>query len=158
MKSARKVLMNKSSDAATGARVRTGNRGITQIKRFAALLLFAASTAHSYVGSFDPERHEYTGPQLVTFVDSNAAPIRCIEMATEMGDYAGAVLGVLAPMAACTDATKIDCTIIAPISPGAGQLIAVVGALAGPDALLGHEFRHCRDHDFHPAALPFVKL
>jgi hypothetical protein len=122
-----------------------------------AAALFAASAAHGYVGSFDPDQHEYNGPQLVTFVDSNAAPVRCIGMAAQAGDMAGAVLGLLAPMTACTDSTTFDCTIIAPISPGAGQLIAAVGALAGPDALLGHEFRHCRDHDYHPALLPFAK-
>jgi hypothetical protein len=157
MNRARKNFMNVSSYAATSSRVRAENRYATRIKRLAAVMLFAASAAHGYVGTFDPDQHEYTGPQLVTFVDSNAAPVRCIGLATEIGDYAGAILGLLAPMAACTDATSIECTIVAPISPGAGQLIAAIGALAGPDAVLGHEFRHCRDHDYHPAAMPFAK-
>jgi len=142
---------------ATAAVAPAGNQGSTGLKTLAAILLLAASTAHGYVGTFDPDQREYTGPQLVTFIDSNAAPLECIGLAAEIGDVGGAVLGMLAPMAACTHATGIECKIIAPISPGAGQLIAAIGALAGPDATLGHEFRHCRDHDYHPAALPFVK-
>jgi hypothetical protein len=136
---------------------RAGNPRTGQLKCLVASLLFVASTAHGYLGTFDPDRHEYTGPQLVTFIDSNAAPVRCLGLAAEIGDVAGIVVGLVAPMAACTNATGIECMIIAPISPGAGQLIAALGALAGPDALLGHEFRHCHDHDYHPAALPFVK-
>jgi hypothetical protein len=136
---------------------RPGNRGAGLLKCLIAALLFSASPVSAYLGTFDPDRHEYTGPQLVTFVDSNAAPVRCLGLAADIGDVAGVVLGLVAPMAACTNATGIECTIIAPISPGAGQMIAALGALAGPDAVLGHEFRHCHDHDYHPAALPFVK-
>lgn len=157
MKSARKDCNAKipALTVRAGAPEKISRAG--QFKCLAAALLFAASSAHSYIGTFDPPRFEYTGPQLVTFVDSHAAPVRCLSQAAKIGDYASLVLGVLVPMAACTDNTGIDCTIIAPISAGPGQLIAALGALAGPDALLGHEFRHCRDHDYHPAALPFVK-
>ena len=123
----------------------------------AALALAGAATAQAYVGTFDPEPREYTGPQLVTLVDSNAAPVRCIQLAVQSGDISSAVLGVLAPMTACTREGTTDCTIIAPISRGIGQLVAAVGALAGPDAVLGHEFRHCREAHFHPAALPFLE-
>jgi hypothetical protein len=123
----------------------------------AALALAGAATAQAYVGTFDPEPREYTGPQLVTLVDSNAAPVRCIQLAVQSGDISSAVLGVLAPMTACTRESATDCTIIAPISRGIGQLVAAVGAMAGPDAVLGHEFRHCREAHFHPAGLPFVE-
>jgi hypothetical protein len=125
--------------------------------RAAALALFlaGASTTQAYVGTFDPEPREYTGPQLVTFIDSNAAPVRCIQLAVQSGDISSAVLGMVAPMAACTREAATDCTIIAPISRGVGQIVAAVGAMAGPDAVLGHEFRHCRDTHFHPAGLPF---
>lgn len=136
---------------------RAGKRTIARITCLAATLLLAASAAHGYLGTFDPDLHEYTGPQLVTVVDSNAAPLQCIGLAAEIGDVGGAVLGLLVPMAACTHSAGVECKIIAPISPGAGQLVAAVGALAGPDALLGHEFRHCRDIDYHPAAMPFAK-
>lgn len=152
------VPTGKSPNAATDARTRSEIRGTARIKWFVALTLFAASTAYGSMGDFDPDRHEYTGPQLVTFVDSHSAPTRCIGLATEIGDYAGAILGMLAPMAACADATKIDCTIIAPISAGPGQLFAAVGANASPDEVLGHEFRHCRDHDYHPVLQPYAKV
>lgn len=144
-------------DGANAVRARAGNRAVPRISSLAAAMLLAASCAHGYVGTFDPDLHEYTGPQLVTFVDTNAAPFECIGLAAEIGDVGGAVLGLLAPMAACTHSAGVKCKIIAPISPGAGQLIAAVGALAGPDALLGHEFRHCRDNDYHPPAMPFAK-
>src|SRR5438094_10673108 len=117
----------------------------------AALALAGAATAHAYVGTFDPEPREYTGPQLVTLVDSNVAPVRCLQLAVQSGDIPSALLGMVAPMAACTREGTTECTIIAPISRGVGQLIAVVGAMAGPDAVLGHEFRHCREVHFHPA-------
>ena len=144
-------------DGANAVRARAGNRTVTRFKCLAVTMLLAASSAHGYLGTFDPDLHEYTGPQLVTFVDSNAAPLECIGLAADIGDVGGAVLGLLAPMAACTHSAGVTCKIIAPISPGAGQLIAAVGALAGPDALLGHEFRHCRDNDYHPPAMPFAK-
>lgn len=121
----------------------------------AAALLWSAS-AHAYVGSFNPG-HDYEGPQLVTFVDSNAAPLRCLKLAADKGDAGSVVLGMIAPMAACTHVGYEECTIIAPISPGAGQVLAAVGALASPNAVLGHEFRHCKDRHFHPDGLPFAE-
>jgi hypothetical protein len=123
----------------------------------AALALACAASAQGYVGSFDPDPREYTGPQLVTFIDSNAAPVRCIQLAVQSGDISSAMLGMIAPMTACTREGTVDCTIIAPISRGIGQLVAAVGAMARPDAVLGHEFRHCRDTHFHPAGLPFLE-
>jgi hypothetical protein len=133
------------------------SKSSSRIKWFVALALFAASAAHGSMGDFDPDQHEYTGPQLITFVDSHSASSRCIGLASEIGDYAGAVLGMVAPMAACADASKINCTIIAPISAGPGQLFAAVAAHASPDEVLGHEFRHCRDHDYHPVLQPNAK-
>ena len=123
----------------------------------AALLLAVAGAASAYVGTFDPEPREYAGPQLVTFVDSQAAPVRCLRLAVQSADISSVVLALVAPMAACTREGTDDCVIVAPISRGIGQLVAAVGALAGPDAVLGHEFRHCRDAHFHPAALPFIE-
>jgi hypothetical protein len=108
----------------------------------AAAALIAAGNAHGYIGTFNPNR-EYAGLQLATFVDSNAAPLRCLGLAAEKGDVGSVVIGMVAPMTACTYQGYNECTIIAPISPGAGQVLAAVTALAGPDALLGHEFRHC---------------
>lgn len=123
----------------------------------AVFLLVAAAPARAYIGTFNPERHDYRGPQLVTFVDSNAAPVQCIGLAAEKGDLVTAVLGLVAPMTACTHVAHDDCTIIAPISAGVGQVFAAVAAFAGPNALLGHEFRHCRDHYFHADSLPFAE-
>lgn len=123
----------------------------------AMLALACAANAQAFVGTFDPEPREYTGPQLVTFIDSNAAPVRCIQLAVQSGDIQSAVLGMIAPMTACTREGTADCTIIAPISKGVGQLVAAVGAMAAPDAVLGHEFRHCREAHFHPAGLPFLE-
>ena len=157
MKNTRRDHLVAHRDGANAARAGAGNRTVTRFKCLAVAMLLAASSAHGYLGTFDPDSHEYTGPQLVTFVDSNAAPFECIGLAAEIGDVGGAVLGLFAPMAACTHSAGATCRIIAPISPGAGQLIAAIGALAGPDALLGHEFRHCRDNDYHPPAMPFAK-
>lgn len=120
-------------------------------------VLLTASTAHAYVGTFDPARQPYTGPRLVQVVDTAVAPVACISLALASGDHAGAALGLVAPMVACADATRPTCTIIAPISAGPGQLLAALGALASPDAVLGHEFRHCRDGDFHPPLLPMIE-
>lgn len=122
----------------------------------ATALVLHASPSLAYFGTFDPDTHEYSGPQLITFVDTDAAPLRCIGLAAQSGDVRNAVLGVVAPMVACTRQKDDGCTIVAPMRAGLGQLIAVAGLMAGPDAMLGHELRHCRDHQYHPDGLPFA--
>jgi hypothetical protein len=111
-------------DGANAVRARAGNRTVTRFKCLAVTMLLAASSAHGYLGTFDPDLHEYTGPQLVTFVDSNAAPLECIGLAADIGDVGGAVLGLLADGGLHRPGSP---KIIAPL-PGAGQLIAAVGA------------------------------
>ena len=66
----------------------------------AATIALAAPAAHAYYGSFDPELHDYSGPQLVTFVDTDAAPVQCIRLAAKSGDVTNAVLGLVVPMVA----------------------------------------------------------
>jgi len=129
------------------------------MKPLALVLVLSLAGANAHAATFDPHFHDYAGPQLITFVDTDAAPIQCIGMALETRDVGLAVAGLIAPIAACTHWTPAQsrCVILAPISPGVGQVVAAVSALTGPDELLGHEFRHCRDHDFHPAILPFVE-
>lgn len=126
----------------------------------AALVLTLSSAAGAGGrGIFDPRLIEYAGPQLVTFVDSNAAPVRCVQLAAETRDYLLMLAGLVAPIVACSafSTDRQQCTVVAPISGGLGQALAAVTTLNGPDELLGHEFRHCRDHDFHPTMLPFVE-
>ena len=99
MKNTRRDRPVAQRDGSDAVRARARNRTVTRIKCLAATLLLAASSAHGYLGTFDPDLHEYTGPQLVTFVDSNAAPLECIGLTADIGDVGGAVLGLLAPMA-----------------------------------------------------------
>jgi len=122
----------------------------------AAVFACGASSALAYYGTFDPDLHEYSGPQLITFVDTDAAPLHCIRLAAKTGDVGNAVLGMVVPMVACTREQDDQCTIVAPLRPGVGQVIAVAGLMTGPDAMLGHELRHCRDKHFHPDGVPFA--
>lgn len=122
----------------------------------ASLCAAVAAPAHAYYGTFDPDLHEYSGPQLVTVVDTDAAPVHCIRLAAQSGDMAQAMIGFVLPMVACTHEKSDECTIVAPVKAGVGTVIAVAGLMAGPDAMLGHEFRHCRDRHFHPVGLPFA--
>ena len=123
-----------------------------------AAVVFASGThaANAYYGTFDPDLHEYSGPQLITFVDTDAAPLHCIRLAAQSGAVTDAVLGMVVPMVACTHEKGDACTIVAPLRAGVGQIIAVAGLMAGPDAMLGHELRHCRDRHFHPDGIPFA--
>ena len=59
----------------------------------ATLALACAANAQAFVGTFDPEPREYTGPQLVTFIDSNAAPVRCIQLAVAILEALAAAAG-----------------------------------------------------------------
>ena len=122
----------------------------------AAAAMLGAPSAQAYYGTFDPDLHDYSGPQLVTFIDTDAAPLHCIRLAAKTGDVSNAVLGMVVPMVACTQEKNDECTIVAPLRAGLGQVIAVAGLLAGPDAMLGHELRHCRDRHFHPDGVPFA--
>lgn len=122
----------------------------------AATVALGGQTAQAYYGTFDPDLQEYSGPQLVTFVDTDAAPLHCIRLAAKSGDVSNAVLGMVVPMVACTHEKDDECTIVAPLRAGVGQVIAVAGLMAGPDAMLGHELRHCRDRHFHPDGVPFA--
>ena len=125
-----------------------------------AALMLPPLTARAYVGTFDPYKVDFDGPQLITFIDSQSAPLRCVGLAAQTENALMAVAGLLAPITACSahNSDNSECIVIAPISPGVGQAVAMVTALATPDALLGHEFRHCRDHEFHPTLLPFVEM
>jgi hypothetical protein len=118
--------------------------------------LIAGVPAHAYYGTFDPQLHEYSGPQLVTVVDTDAAPVHCVRLAAQSGDMAQAMIGLVLPMVACTHEKSDECTIVAPVKAGVGTVIAVAGLMASPDAMLGHELRHCRDRHYHPVALPFA--
>jgi hypothetical protein len=123
------------------------------------MILFAAAAGAHGSGTFDPYKIEYAGPQLVSFVDTDAAPVQCVGLAADTGSYLLMISGLVAPITACSaySADRQQCKIIAPISTGVGQLVAAVAAFVGADELLGHEFRHCRDHDFHPAVMPFAE-
>lgn len=104
-----------------------------------------ACVMDSAAATFTPPARAYTGPQLVRVIDTNAAPVHCLALAAQHGDLVSALSGLLAPSVACAAPAGAPCTIIAPLRPGPGQLLAAIGALTGPDALLGHELRHCRD-------------
>ena len=126
------------------------------LRVLAATVVLGAQSAYGYYGTFDPALNEYSGPQLITFVDTDAAPLHCIRLAAKSGDVSNAVLGMVVPMVACTHEKDAECTIVAPLRAGIGQVIAVAGLMAGPDAMLGHELRHCRDRHFHPDGVPFA--
>lgn len=105
-----------------------------------------AMNAAGYLGSFDPQplRSEVT----ITFVDSQIPGPQCF---AEQPTF-------FAPL----QLTALGCAIydkgllILPINPGIGWLNAAQ-VFALPDALLGHEFRHLFDGDYHPIALPYVE-
>jgi hypothetical protein len=122
-------------------------------------LMLSPLAASAHGSTFDPYKIEYTGPQLVSIVDTDAAPVHCIGLAADTGSYLLMVAGMIAPITACSafSSDGRQCKIIAPISRGVGQLVAAVAAFFEPDELLGHEFRHCRDRDFHPTVLPFAE-
>lgn len=102
--------------------------------------------AHAYLGSFDPQplRHEVR----VTFIDSQLPGPQCVAEQPS----------IMAPLVL----TAIGCAIydkgmlIVPLTPGIGWINAAQ-AFATPNALLGHEFRHLFDGDYHPAALSWLE-
>jgi hypothetical protein len=130
------------------------------VSALAATTLSLPVAADAYVGTFNPYKMDFDGPQLVTFIDSHAAPIDCMGVAFKTQNVVMAIAGLVAPITACSsyNSDGSECIVVAPISAGVGQLVAAIGAFVGPDALLGHEFRHCRDHQFHPTLLPFAEL
>lgn len=116
------------------------------MRMLAILAALWCSQASAYIGSFDPQplRNEVT----ITFIDSQLPGPQCI--AEEPAITAPLVL------------TAVGCAIydkglvIVPITPGIGWINAAQ-ILATPNALLGHEFRHLFDGDFHPIALPWFE-
>lgn len=118
------------------------------MNRLIALILaaLAALPAQAYLGKFDPQplRHDVT----ITFIDSQLPGPQCVaEQPT---------------LAAPLVLTAVGCAIydkgllIVPLSPGIGWVNAAQ-ILATPNALLGHEFRHLFDGDFHPMVLPWLE-
>ena len=112
----------------------------------AVALSLLASTAHAYLGNFDPQplRNEVT----ITFIDSQLPGPQCVIEQP----------AITAPLVL----TAVGCAIydkglvIVPLTPGIGWINAAQ-ILATPDALLGHETRHLFDGDFHPAVLPWLE-
>jgi hypothetical protein len=132
----------------------------------AALLagaLATAAPAHAFWGRFDPCTPG--GTVQIAVIDSNAAHWVCIGESSRHGDVGGAVallaltaVGGLTAACAFPDTTGSgEATLVAPISPGLGQVLGVAGTFASPDAILGHELRHLFDEDFHPAVLSGVE-
>jgi len=117
---------------------------VSELKRALFRLAFGlavaapACAAAAFVGTFTPGRTPYTGPQRVKIVDTQLAPLHCLTAA------------------GCAWQSQDGCVIVAPVSAGPGQIYALL-ALATPDALLGHELRHCRDGHFHPPLLPMLE-
>lgn len=112
-----------------------------------ALCLFAGN-AHAYYGSFDP--HLDRNSVNLTVIDSQLPNVEC---AARMHPLLApliltAVVGCFVPE---TD------TLIAPISPGPMWVWVMGNALITPNQLLGHEFRHAFEYDFHPPFLSFIE-
>jgi hypothetical protein len=126
-------------------------------------MLAGSTPAHAFWGRFNPCTPG--GTVMVAMIDSNAAHWVCISESMRHGDVAGAtwLLALTAIggfVAACALPDPVhpgDGTLIAPVSPGLGQVLGVAGTLASPDAILGHELRHLFDDHFHPALFSGVE-
>ena len=141
MKPARNASASAWSVTAMRASARAGLRRIGWLKTALAVLLLGASSAHAYVGSFEPyPRKNPHGFMHVVFEDTQFNNFIC----------PGAM--------ACVIRRGAVWHLIAPISAGPGQIVNLAIGLGTPDAILGHEMRHIWDDDFHPALLPFVDL
>lgn len=102
------------------------------------LLALALNTATAHgMGSFTPQ---HFGARLVDVKVSQSALLECSALALN-----------IAPACADFRSWPYACTIILP--SGASLVVAVIGALASPDEVIGHEGRHCWDGDYHSALL-----